>query len=58
MKKSLYVTFFGQFTLSCSDLGTTFAARGQSSRRVWAFLQYLCAFHQRGVSQEDIIEAV
>lgn len=58
MKKPLYVKFFGQFTLSCSDLSTTSAVRGQSSRRVWTFLQYLCAFHQRSVSQEDIIEAV
>ncbi len=58
MKKSLYVTFFGEFTLSCSKLDKPAAAHGQSSRRVWTFLQYLCAFHQRGVSQEDIIEAV
>lgn len=60
MKKTLYVTFFGSFSLSNSswDSSDVAAGRGTVSRRLWSFLQYLCAFHQKGASQEELIEAV
>lgn len=59
MDKTLYVTFFGRFTLSGSRRALPGAAsQGRSSRRLWAFLQYLCAFHQKGASQEEVIEAI
>lgn len=60
MEKILYVTFFGRFTLSRTRWGTPGAvtAQGRFSRRLWAFLQYLCAFHQKGASQEELIDAI
>lgn len=60
MRKTLYVTFFGRFTLSCFPWGSpnAISAQGRSSRRLWAFLQYLCAFHQKGIGQEEVIEAI
>lgn len=60
MEKTLYVTFFGCFTLSGSPWGApgAIAERGRASRRLWSFLQYLCAFHQKGASQEEIIDAI
>lgn len=56
----MYVTFFGRFTLSrtCWGPPDSVAVRGRSSRRLWAFLQYLCAFHQKGAGQEELIDAV
>lgn len=33
-------------------------AQGKFSRRLWAFLQYLCAFHHKGASQEELIDAI
>lgn len=60
MENTIYVKFFGRFTLSRSRWGTpgVAVAQGKSSQRMWTFLQYLCAFHQKGASQEDVIDAV
>lgn len=60
LENTLYITFFGRFTLSRTRRGESCAAAepGRASRRLWTFLQYLCAFHQKGASQEEIIEAV
>lgn len=60
MGKTIYVTFFGRFALSCAPWGTpgTIVAQGRASRRLWSFLQYLCAFHQKGASQEELIDAI
>lgn len=33
-------------------------AQGKSSQRLWTFLQYLLVFHQKGASQEDVIDAL
>lgn len=60
MENILYVTFLGRFTLSRTRWGSSGAVspQGGSSRRLWSFLQYLCAFHQKGASQEDVIDAL
>ncbi len=60
LESTIYVKFFGRFTMSRSRWGTpgVAVAQGKSSQRLWTFLQYLCAFHQKGASQEDVIDAV
>lgn len=58
-QQTLYVTFLGRFTLSGAAPDTLVAtAPGRSSRRLWAFLQYLCAFHQKETTQEELIDAL
>lgn len=60
LEKTLFVTFFGRFTLSRTRWRSPDAvsAPERSSRRLWTFLQYLCAFHQKGANQEELIEAL
>lgn len=58
MKQVLCVTFFGGFTMFCPGGERVISEQERASQRLWSFLEYLCAFHQNGVSQEELIEAI
>ena len=60
MKQELYVTFFGRFTLSYEGAQgcRTIAEPARSAQRLWMFLEYLCAFHEKGAGQEAVIGAM
>lgn len=57
-----YVTLLGKFTFQRTNGGKshalTDADRSTTSLRQHSFLQYLCAFHERPVSQEELVEAI
>ena len=57
---TLYVTLFGQFAIRCGegDQARVLTEQDSSSRRMWTFLEYLSAFHQREVTQEELIEVL
>ena len=56
----LYVTLLGRFSLRRSTPEQDFELTEQdsTSKRLWTFLQYLAVFHQRGVSQEELIDVL
>lgn len=58
MASALYVTFLGKFTICypTSQGPGILTGRSGSSGRLWSFLQYLCAFHNRAVTQEEIFD--
>lgn len=58
MEKALYVTTLGQFSLRYPTAEGPGVVTSQSgtSWRLWAFLQYLCVFHDRAVTQEEIFD--
>lgn len=61
MDYTLYVKTLGGFSLRCScgevpDAEIT--EQDSGSWRQWAFLQYLCVFHQRRIPQEEIIDVL
>lgn len=58
MEQGLCVTFFGGFTVSCPGGKRVVSERERASQRLWSFLEYLCAFHQNGVGQEELIGAI
>ncbi len=58
MEQVLCVTFFGGFSLSCPGGGKVISEQERASQRLWSFLEYLCAFHQNGVGQEELIAAL
>lgn len=55
---TLTVSFLGNFTIHrCMENESHFLTeRDCSSRRIWMFLQYLLAFHNKYVAQEEIID--
>lgn len=58
MEPILYVTTLGQFSLrypTC-DGPEVLTNQGNTSWRLWTFLQYMCVFHDRAVSQEEIFD--
>lgn len=58
MQQALCVTFFGGFTVSCPEGERVISEQERASQRLWSFLEYLCAFHQNGVGQEELIGAI
>lgn len=54
----LHVTLFGGFQLSRQVAGQTCTINDQvsTSKKLWAFLQYLIVFRHREISQEEIID--
>lgn len=56
----LYVSLLGSFSLRYVSGETTHAITEQesTSRRLWTFLQYLFAFSQRSVSQDELIDVL
>lgn len=59
-KLELFVTSFGRFSLRRGEdeNGEALSDKENTSWRMWPFLQYLCTFHDRSVSQEEIIEVL
>lgn len=59
---SLHISVLGRFSIDVNspkaDRSADDSARGGAALRQRSFLQYLCVFHDREVSQEEIIEAV
>lgn len=54
------VSLFGAFSLRREFRGQEYLLTEQdsTSKRLWTFLQYLAAFHDRDVSQDELIEAL
>lgn len=61
-KYNLYVTVLGKFSIRVQKPGEDAPVQGEASEstplRQHSFLQYLCVFHDRDVSQEELIDAV
>lgn len=61
-KYSLYVTVLGKFSVRLDKIGEKEPIHGEAQTstplRQHSFLQYLCVFHDREVSQEELIDAV
>lgn len=59
---SLYVSVLGKFSIRLGGMETADVSNGELSGttplRQHSFLQYLCVFHDREVSQEELIDAV
>lgn len=57
---SVYVSLLGRFSIRCLDGDRAAAAPDASPAhlRQRGFLPYLCAFHDRPVSQEELVEAI
>lgn len=58
MDGTLYVTTLGQFSLRYPTAQGPGELTSQSgtSWRLWTFLQYLCVFHDRAVTQEEVFD--
>ena len=59
MERILYIKTLGGFSLRLSHpegQGVEITEQDSGSWRQWAFLQYLCVFHQRRIPQEEIID--
>ena len=56
MENHLTVSLFGTFSL-CTET-QTISEQDSSSKRLWTFLQYLTTFHQKKISQDELIEAL
>ena len=56
----IQVSLFGTFSMRRETAEGSFVLTEQdsTSKRLWAFLQYMTVFHQRGVTQEELIEAL
>lgn len=62
VRYSLYVSTLGKFSVSASsaEAGAALAqgSPGDVKLRRRSFFQYLCVFHHRAVSQEEVIDAI
>lgn len=61
MERTLYVKTLGGFSLRYSHAdgpAVEITEQDSGSWRQWAFLQYLCVFHQRRVPQEELIDVL
>lgn len=54
----IYVSLFGKFSIQLLDGAGRDAKASSTHPRQHSFLQYLCVFHDRPVSQEELIEAI
>lgn len=61
-KYVLYVSVLGKFSIRLDKIGESGSIQGEAQAstplRQHSFLQYLCVFHDREVSQEELIDAV
>lgn len=55
---NIYASFLGEFSIQLLDGPTSDARSSPAGLRKQSFLQYLCMFHDRSVSQEELIEAI
>ena len=55
---NFYVSLFGKFSIQLLDGANNDAKSSSNHPRQHSFLQYLCVFHDRPVSQEELIEAI
>lgn len=55
---NLYVSLFGKFSIQLLDGANNDVKSSANHLRQHIFLQYLCVFHDRPVSQEELIEAI
>ena len=60
MGKTLYITTLGRFSMRYPtyDGPGMISNQDNASWRLWAFLQYLCTFHDRAVAREEIIDVL
>lgn len=60
MENTLYVTTLGRFSMRYPtyDGPGMISNQDSTSWRLWGFLQYLCTFHDRAVTQEEIIDVL
>lgn len=56
MKERITATLLGGFAMRRQDY--TMTEQASTSKRLWAFLEYLTIYHQRPVTQEELIEAL
>ena len=57
---SIQVSLLGTFSMrrETAEGPLILTEQDSTSKRLWAFLQYMAVFHQRGVTQEELIEAL
>lgn len=55
---NIYVSLLGKFSIQLLDGDNNGAKSSSAHLRQHSFLQYLCVFHDRPVSQEELIEAI
>lgn len=60
MEHTLYVTSLGQFSIRypTREGPGEITSQDSSSWRLWAFLQYLCIFHDKTITQEEMIDVL
>lgn len=61
LDRTLYVKTLGGFSLrrTCAeDQDIEITEQESNSWRQWTFLEYLCVYHRRSVSQEEIIDVI
>lgn len=54
--EKLYINLLGSFMLYRNPEGPVISEEKSTSRILWTFLQYLLVFHDRDVSQEELID--
>ena len=52
--EKLKITMLGDFSLSYGE--NTISEQSKRSKKIWPLLEYLIIFHERGVSQNELIE--
>lgn len=55
---NIYVSLFGKFSIELLDGANNTVKSSPTHLRQHSFLQYLCVFHNRSVSQEELIETI
>lgn len=55
---NIYVSLLGKFSIQLLDGANSGVKPSATRLRQHSFLQYLCVFHDRPVSQEELIEAI
>lgn len=55
---NVYASFLGEFSIQLQDGSNSNVKLSSARLRKQSFLQYLCMFHDRSVSQEELIEAI
>ena len=59
-RETLQVRLFGRFEIQHGEgaQARVLTERDSTSKLLWTFLEYLMVFHKRGVTQEELIEAL
>lgn len=60
MERTLYVTLLGRFSMRWPsyDGPGIITDQDSTSWRLWTFLQYMCTFHNKQITQEEIIDVL